>query len=141
MLERKIVLIKREIGDIALIMQSLITLLSPFQWHFTIITYLTRELVDMLDAPFPFMIGVSWATWDSICLTKDYAEEIFIFDLESQERRYITKQEVPELPSPFGDDLLAGLKDVMDKKDRRLAALRAENKHSKSKSLSKRQLD
>ena len=87
------------------------------------------------------MIGVSWATWDSICLTKDYAEEIFIFDLESQERRYITKQEVPELPSPFGDDLLAGLKDVMDKKDRRLAALRAENKHSKSKSLSKRQLD
>ena len=83
LLERKIVLIKREIGDIALIMQSLITLLSPFQWHFTIITYLTRELVDMLDAPFPFMIGVSWATWDSICLTKDYAEEIFIFDLES----------------------------------------------------------
>jgi hypothetical protein len=30
LLERKIVLIKRDIGDIALIMQSLITLLSPF---------------------------------------------------------------------------------------------------------------
>ena len=83
LLERKIVLIKDDIGDIALIMQSLITLLSPFQWCFTIITYLTRELVDMLDAPFPFMIGVSTATWDSICTLKDYPEEIIIFDLES----------------------------------------------------------
>lgn len=95
----------------------------------------------MLDAPFPFMIGVSSATWESICLTKDYAEEIFIFDLELQERWYIKRQVLPDLPSPQGEDLLAGLKDVIDKKDRRLAALRAENKQSKSKSLSKWQLD
>ena len=30
LLERKVVLIKNDIGDIAVIMQSLITLLSPF---------------------------------------------------------------------------------------------------------------
>ena len=36
------------------------------------------------------------------------------------------KSELPELPQPFGDDLLAGLKDIMDKKDRRLEALRIE---------------
>ena len=127
-MERKIVLIKDDIGDIALIMQSLITLISPFQWCFTIITYLTRELVDMLDAPFPFMIGVSTATWEDICTLKDYPEDIYIFDLDSQERRFIPKYEIPDLPQPYGDDLLAGLKDVMDKKDRRLEALRAEIK-------------
>ena len=100
LLERKIVLIKDDIGDIALIMQSLITLLNPFQWHFTIITYLTRDLVDMLDAPFPFLIGVSTAMWDEICTLKDYPEEIIIFDLDSQERRVIPKFELPVLPSP-----------------------------------------
>ena len=121
-------LIKDDIGDIALIMQSLITLLNPFQWCFTIITYLNRELVDMLDAPFPFMIGVSTRTWEDICTLKDYPEEIVIFDLESQERRFISKTEIPELPKPYGEELLAGLKDVMDKKDRRLEALRAEIK-------------
>ena len=103
-------------------------MLNPFQWCFTIITYLNRELVDMLDAPFPFMIGVSTRTWEDICTLKDYPEEIVIFDLESQERRFISKTEIPELPKPYGEELLAGLKDVMDKKDRRLEALRAEIK-------------
>jgi len=83
LLERKIVLIKEEIGDIALIMQGLLTLLNPFQWCFTIITYLNRDLVDMLDAPFPFLIGVSTSTWEDICTLKDYPEDIYIFDLES----------------------------------------------------------
>ena len=99
----------------------------------------------MLDAPFPFMIGVSTATWEDICTLKDYPEDIYIFDLDSQERRFIPKYEIPELPQPYGDDLLAGLKDVMDKKDRRLEALRAEiksqGKTGKHASLSKRQLD
>ena len=128
LLERKIVLIKDDIGDIALIMQGLITLLNPFQWCFTIITYLNRELVDMLDAPFPFLIGVSTRTWEDICTIKEYSDEIYIFDLESQERRYIPKSDIPELPYPYGDELLSGLKDVMEKKDRRLEALKIEKK-------------
>lgn len=83
LLERKIVLIKDEIGDIALIMQGLLTLLNPFQWCFTIITYLNRDLVDMLDAPFPFLIGVSTSTWEDICTLKDFSDDIYVFDLES----------------------------------------------------------
>lgn len=141
LLERKIVLIKDEIGDIALIMQGLLTLLNPFQWCFTIITYLNRDLVDMLDAPFPFVIGVSTSTWEDICTLKDYPEDIYIFDLESQERRFISKVEIPELPYPYGDDLLNGLKDVMDKKDRRLEALKAEMKQNRSTRLNKQNLD
>ena len=84
----------------------------------------------MLDAPFPFLIGVSTATWEEICSLKDYPEEIFVFDMESQERKF--KCDVPDLPQPYGDDLLAGLKDVMEKKDRRLEALRAEIKQNKN---------
>jgi hypothetical protein len=63
LLEKKIVLIKKEIGEIALIMQSLIALLTPFRWNFVIITYLTNELIDYLEAPFPYLIGVSTTIW------------------------------------------------------------------------------
>ena len=118
LLERKVVLIKKDIGDIALIMHSLISLLNPFTWNFIIITYLTAELVDMLDAPVPFLIGVSSDTWDQICTIKEFPEDIIIFDLETQERKFIPKLDLPELPRPYGTDLLAGLKDVMHKKDR-----------------------
>lgn len=138
LLERKIVLIKNDIGNIALIMQSLIALLNPFQWCFSIITYLTRDLVDMLDAPFPFIIGVSTSTWEDICTLKDFPEELYVFDLESQGRRNIQRFEIPELPQPQGDSLLAGLKDIMEKKDHRLESIRKEQRQEK---LKQRKLD
>ena len=88
LLERKVVLIKNQIGDIALIMQALIQLLSPFQWHHTIITYITVEMDDYLEAPVPFLIGVSQQTWEQIGSIKEYPADILIFNLESQERKF-----------------------------------------------------
>jgi len=64
LLERKIVLIKNNVGDIAVLMQSLITLLKPFEWNFITITYLTSDLAEYLDAPLPYLIGVSTQTWE-----------------------------------------------------------------------------
>ena len=64
LLERKIVLIKNNVGDIAVLMQSLITLLKPFKWNFITITYLTSDLAEYLDAPLPYLIGVSTQTWE-----------------------------------------------------------------------------
>lgn len=63
LLEKKIVLIKKEVGEIALIMQSLIALLNPFKWNHVIITYVTNELAELLEAPVPYLIGVSTTTW------------------------------------------------------------------------------
>ena len=59
-------LVKRDISDLALIMQALIVLMNPFSWHFTIITYLTPEMVDFLEAPTPYLIGVSAKTWEML---------------------------------------------------------------------------
>jgi len=61
----------------------LIALLSPFSWHFTIITYLTEELFEFLEAPVPYLIGVSRKTWEEIGLIKEYPCDIVIFDLAS----------------------------------------------------------
>ena len=57
---------------------------------------------------------------------KEYPEDIIIFDLETQERKFIPKFDIPELPKPFGDDLLAGLKDVLYRKEKRMFQLREE---------------
>jgi len=125
-MERKIVLIKKEVGDIALIMQSLIALLNPFKWNFVIITYLTNELADYLEAPVPYLIGVSTTIWSQIMYMKEYGEDIIIFDLETQERKFIPKMDIPELPRPYGDDLLNGLKDILYRKQKRMTQLRDE---------------
>jgi hypothetical protein len=126
LMERKIVLIKKEVGDIALIMQSLIALLNPFKWNFVIITYLTNELADYLEAPVPYLIGVSTTIWSQIMYMKEYGEDIIIFDLETQERKFIPKMDIPELPRPYGDDLLNGLKDILYRKQKRMTQLRDE---------------
>jgi hypothetical protein len=84
LLERKVVLIKKEFGDIAVIMESLVSLLNPLQWNFIFITYLTPKLVECLEAPFPFIIGVSHDVWETYCATREYPDDIIIFDIDNQ---------------------------------------------------------
>ena len=38
---------------------GLISLLKPFDWQSTIITYLKQDMLDYLDAPVPYLIGIS----------------------------------------------------------------------------------
>jgi hypothetical protein len=84
LLERKVILVKTDISDSALLIQGLLRLLRPFEWHFTLITYLTLDMADYLDAPVPFLIGVSQKTWAQISITNEISEEIFVFDIEGQ---------------------------------------------------------
>ena len=83
LLERKIVLIKDKIGDIALIMESLVELLTPLKWNFVFITYLSPQLVEILEAPFPYIIGVSRDVWLKHCVMKELPEDVIIFDLNN----------------------------------------------------------
>ncbi len=128
LLERKVVLIKEKIGDIALIMQSLISLLNPFTWHFTIITYLTEELVEFLEAPVPYLIGVSKKTWEEIGQIKEYPSDIVIFDLESQERKFTsrTQSDLVNLPKAQRTQLLQDFREIINRRERRLEALKLE---------------
>jgi hypothetical protein len=78
-------------------MQALISLMSPFKWHSTIITYLTEEMVDFLEAPVPFLIGVCSKTWEKFGSIREFHNDIVIFILESLLRKQ-TYQELPRLP-------------------------------------------
>ena len=125
LLERKVVLIKNQVGDIALIMQALISLMSPFKWHSTIITYLTEEMVDFLEAPVPFLIGVCSKTWEQIGSIREFPNDIVIFNLESQERKQ-THQELPRLPQQFARELLQEFRDIINRRQSRLNQVRQE---------------
>ena len=98
LLERKIVLIKDNFGDIAVIMESLVSLLTPLKWNFVFITYLTPKLVDCLDAPFPYIIGVSRTVWENHCVMREYPDDVIIFDIDNQERVNWIREELPPLP-------------------------------------------
>jgi hypothetical protein len=40
-------------------------------------------MVEFLEAPVPFLIGVSTQTWNSIASVKELPDDVIIFDLES----------------------------------------------------------
>ena len=82
LLERKIILIKEQFGDIALIMESLTSLLNPLKWNFVFITYLTPNLIECLEAPFPYIIGISKKIWEDCCQIREFPDDIIIYDID-----------------------------------------------------------
>lgn len=101
LMERKILLIKDNFGDIALIMEALVELLAPLKWNFIFITYLTPKLIECLDAPFPYLIGVSRRVWEDHCIMREINDsgDVIVFDMDRQER----------LNMQWGGDTLPGL--------------------------------
>jgi hypothetical protein len=105
-------------GDLAIIMESLVSLLSPLKWNFVFITYLTPKLVDCLDAPFPYVIGVSKRVWDDHCCSlREFPDDLIIFDVDRQERLNWVREEIPELPQPQANILHREIREVLEMKN------------------------
>jgi hypothetical protein len=121
LMERKILLIKDNFGDIALIMEALVELLAPLKWNFIFITYLTPKLIECLDAPFPYLIGVSRKVWEDHCVMREINDtgEVIIFDIDRQERLNLQWVDtLPVLPQPQANMLERSLREVLDMKER-----------------------
>ena len=67
LLEKKIILIKTDISDVAIIIQTLITLIQPFKWNFGLINNLPSDMIEALESPQPFIVGIQRKLWDSDC--------------------------------------------------------------------------
>jgi len=99
-------------------MESLVSLLNPLKWNFVFITYLTPKLVDCLEAPFPYIIGVSRRIWENQCLMRELPDDIIVYDIDNQELLSTVREELPPLPEPQASVLLRSLKDLLDMKER-----------------------
>lgn len=64
--EKKVLLISKNIGDMAIYISTIMTLMKPFKWPSGILSVLTADLIDYLDAPFPFIAGIETNVWESI---------------------------------------------------------------------------
>lgn len=62
LIERKVILLGKNISQISSCMTALYSILYPFQWHHTIISIVPEQLVELLQAPFPFFAGVIQST-------------------------------------------------------------------------------
>ena len=51
LLEKKVIMIKQDISDVAIIMQTLITLMAPFKWNYSLITNLPLDMIEALESP------------------------------------------------------------------------------------------
>jgi len=81
--ERKIIIVNNDVDMNASLMQTMLTLLYPLKWPCSMLSFLSPSLVDYLDAPFPFLVGISKKFWNEIFVTRweRMDEDIVVFDL------------------------------------------------------------
>ena len=66
-------------------MQTLLTLLFPLTWNCSMLSFLSPQLIDYLDAPFPYLVGVSKKLWNEIYTSRweRMDEDVVVFDLQN----------------------------------------------------------
>ena len=85
--ERKVVLVNNDqYNSNAGLMETLTDLMFPLTWPCSMLTFLSPQLIDYLDAPFPFIVGIHKKLWTEIYTSRwdRLDEDIVIFDLHSQ---------------------------------------------------------
>lgn len=84
--ERKVVLVSNEPETNAAVMQTLTDLLFPLKWQCSLVTCLQPNLIDYLDAPFPFVVGLNKKLWTEIYSSRwdRLDEDLAVFDLVGQ---------------------------------------------------------
>jgi hypothetical protein len=51
LLEKKVIFIKDDLSDVAILMQTLMVLLQPFKWSYSLITDLPESMIEALESP------------------------------------------------------------------------------------------
>lgn len=113
--ERKIILIHTNSGDNATLIETLVSLMNPLKWNFVCISQLIPSMLDYLDAPFPYIVGVTREVWTTIQETKwdGLCEEIVAFDIDYG--RIFKKEKLPDFPEPFTQFLITSLEKQLQK--------------------------
>ncbi|GAM26728.1 hypothetical protein SAMD00019534_099030 [Acytostelium subglobosum LB1] len=92
MVERSILVVSKELGNISAFIFSFIALLKPYVWQCCFIPILPDSLLETLDAPFPFFIGINELPPEILKTKKDY----LIVDIDS--KRVIYPDNPVQLP-------------------------------------------
>jgi hypothetical protein len=96
-------LISKDPLENSLIIEALLEILSPIfnKCVFLNIPYLKAEMIDYIDSPVPFIIGVEEAVWNKLFMRKwpELQDDVVCFDLETELLN--SKVDVPSPPEPM----------------------------------------
>jgi hypothetical protein len=113
LLERKVILISKQIGINAILIESLLELLLPLdKTIFLNISYLKSEMIDYIDSPVPYLIGLSESIWNKIAMTKwnEVADDTVAFHIDTA--LLMSKLDLPLNPEPMTSALITTLEDL-----------------------------
>ncbi len=130
LLEKKILLVRNQYSDNAVVIESLLMLLSPLyappritcsQWTFVNISYLSYSMLDYIDAPMPFVMGVPRYMWKDIKRQRgdSIPPDIVIFDIDKN--KLTCNEDLPDLPPKAAESVYATMLTIMDEKERILS--------------------
>eukprot|EP00984_Skeletonema_dohrnii_P021578 scaffold10823_cov126-Skeletonema_dohrnii-CCMP3373.AAC.2 len=107
--ERKVLLVSQQVSLLTVCSEILCSLLFPMKWSHLYIPVLPRSLCPMLDAPMPYLCGISRANFPYA--VQEISDETIVVDLD---RNVITMgpncPELPPLPHKRRQKLEATLK-------------------------------
>jgi hypothetical protein len=58
MLERKILMVSKHKALLTQVINCFLSFMFPFQWKHPLIPILPQGMIETLDAPFPYLIGI-----------------------------------------------------------------------------------
>ncbi|GAM21957.1 hypothetical protein SAMD00019534_051320 [Acytostelium subglobosum LB1] len=95
LMERSILVVSKDLGNVSSLIFSFIPLLRPFVWQCCFIPILPEALIESLEAPFPFIIGINELPKEVLASKKDY----LIVDVDNKKIIYPSNSsQVPTLP-------------------------------------------
>nr|XP_010933158.1 uncharacterized protein LOC105053615 isoform X2 [Elaeis guineensis] len=65
LLEKQVVVICPNLGVLSAIVLSVIPMIRPFEWQSLLLPVMPRKMLDFLDAPVPFIVGIQHKTADN----------------------------------------------------------------------------
>ncbi len=78
--EQSVLLISEHVHLLTLVSQALLALIFPFEWHHPYIPILPRDMLLVVEAPFPFLIGIRSQYLDAV--SADRLVSVLIVNLD-----------------------------------------------------------
>ncbi|KAG5667811.1 hypothetical protein PVAND_015780 [Polypedilum vanderplanki] len=125
LIERKVILVGQNLSQLSSCVMALYSILYPFKWPHPIITVIPEQIIELLQAPFPFFAGVLKTSIDVNSLE---IEDGIVVDLDSKTLLRKCGDEATLLPETLRKSLLLALKivDAIDKGKKLINVLIAE---------------
>lgn len=95
-------MISRDIKNNACIIESLLELLRPLNKSvFLNISYLKQEMIDYIDSPVPYVIGISETIWNKVFMRKwnEVSDDTVYFVIDTA--LLTSKIDLPNNPEPM----------------------------------------